>query len=908
MNVYYKDFFKLTVPRMKHFLLSAILVAAVVSFQNAAYGDSDEPELFVASHGVDQDNCQPATRPCKTIGYALERVGKNGRIRVGDGSFELPDVADVIYLLSGSIDVRGSYETGTRSTLVGVPHDFASELEAKGFHVISDSKGLNREAVQSQLSLKSNSAATTCVGGFAGAFPCSNIDLLAHIADRTPTAKGADIWGFMDLNTHREYAIIGYSSGTAVYDVTDAENPREVGFINGQSTTWRDIKIYQFWNATDDRWNAYAYITADNASDGLFIIDLSQLPHLVEQVSYASDFAEAHNVYLTDTEFSTGLSITGDVPTLILAGSNFSDGRFRAYSLANPAAPAFVAAPATPANQPSGNRLYMHDAASMIVTDSRKDTQCVNAGGSDHCDILFDFNESSVDIWDITIPGTPARLSQLPYNNSRYTHSGWPSEDQQYLFVQDELDERDRGLVTTLRSFSISDLSAPTLADTWQGPTQAIDHNGFARGNRYYMSNYSRGLSVLDITNPGNLTLAGRFDTYPSSDGVGFPGNWGTYPFLPSGNIALSDIDSGLYMVSDKTLDVAQGTLAFSAQAFGSDETQAISLIVQRKGGAQGAVSVAWEVIEGTADRDDVAATRGVLNWANGDASDQTIDLGLTNDGTGEGLERVLIKLMAPTGGATISTPAIASAYISDPGDTAVVEFSSSAISVAERGFGAAVAVVERSGSAAGLLSIDYSIISGDATNGSDYSGPTSGTLTWADGDANPQWIEYTLSDDGSSEVDEFFDLGLSNASGGNIGANAVLRVNILDGTGSNSAPNSVAGASQDVSGGVVVTLNGSGSNDPDGDSLTYAWSQTLGPTVTLSGANTATARFTAPSVNSGTMLRFQLLVSDTRGLEDASVTTVTVSSGSSGGGAFDLWILLGLFGLSVLSRKGASL
>jgi hypothetical protein len=67
------------------------------------------------------------------------------------------------------------------------------------------------------------------------------------------------------------------------------------------------------------------------------------------------------------------------------------------------------------------------------------------------------------------------------------------------------------------------------------------------------MSNYSRGLTVLDITNPASPTLAGRFDSYPSSDGVGFPGAWGTYPFLPSGNVLISDIDSGFYLVEDNT-------------------------------------------------------------------------------------------------------------------------------------------------------------------------------------------------------------------------------------------------------------------------------------------------------------------------------------------------------------------
>jgi choice-of-anchor B domain-containing protein len=896
---------------MKHLLAYALVILAIVPLTNTAIADSDEPTLYVTKIGRDTGNCQSETSPCRTIEYALDRVGKNGRIRVGDGSYALTDVADLVYMMSGAIDVRGSNAPGMRSTLIGVPQEFATELERKGFHVIADSKSLHESAVATQLSLQSNAAATACAGGFAGSFPCSNVDLLAHVADRTPGARGSDLWGFMDLNTHREYAIVGYSSGTAVYDVTNPENPREVGFISGQSTTWRDIKVYQFWNASDNRWNAYAYITADNASDGLFVIDLSQLPQRIARASFAGDFSEAHNVYLTDTEFSTGLSVTGAAPMLILAGSNLSDGRFRGYSLANPAAPSFIAAPATPANQPSGNRLYMHDAASMIVSDSRKDTQCINAGSSDHCDVLFDFNESTIDVWDLTLPASPQRISQVPYANSGYTHSGWPSEDQQFLFVQDELDERDRGLSTTLRVFSIANLASPSLAGSWTGPTRAIDHNGFVRGNRYYMSNYSRGLSIFDISNASSPALVGRFDTYPASDGGGFPGNWGAYPFLPSGNIALSDIDSGFYLVADNTRNVIQGSFAFSAESFGGDETQAVVATVQRRGNSQGAATVNWEIVAATAGFADVATTRGTLSWPDGDASDRTISLGLNNDGVVEGLERVLIKLTAPTGGATLSSPSIASAYISDPGDSSDVAFAGSTIDVPERGFATAVAVVHRSGSAIGALSVDYTVTAGDATGSVDYSGPASGTLNWADGDATPRWIEYSIANDGSGEADEFFELTLSNSSGGAIGANATVRINILDGNGFNSAPNSIAGTSQFVNVGATVTLNGSGSNDVDGDTLTYAWSQTLGPVVALSSPASATTNFTAPTVTSDTLLRFQLLVSDAGGLTDTSTVNVTVSSGSSavssGGGALSLWVLFGLLGLVALSRKDVS-
>jgi len=220
MNSYYKDFLTVSVLQMLRFrwLSLAALVAVLISGPVTA--DSDDPPLFVATGGNDIGNCQSEANPCRSLGYALGRVGKNGQIRVGDGSFELAEVADVVYLLSGAIDVRGGYGSQARSTIVGVPHEFATALTDKGFRVIADSKSLSQSAIQTQLSLQTNAAATTCTGGFAGAFPCSNVDLLAHIADRTPASRGADIWGFMDLNTHREYAIVGYSSGTAVYDVT----------------------------------------------------------------------------------------------------------------------------------------------------------------------------------------------------------------------------------------------------------------------------------------------------------------------------------------------------------------------------------------------------------------------------------------------------------------------------------------------------------------------------------------------------------------------------------------------------------------------------------------------------------------------------------------------------------------
>ncbi len=896
MSAYYRDIFRQLAHAMQKPLLAVI---AILLLGSASMADTLEPPLYVAPTGADTGNCLNAEAPCRSLDFALRRVGKNGQIRVAAGNYTLSSPENVFYLVSNAIDVRA--EAG--ATLIGAPHEFAADLAARGFRVIADTKGLDRETADklgaTKLALAAGSASTPCTGGFAGSFPCQQVDLVARVADRSSSASGADIWGFVDLNTNREYAIMGFSTGTAVYDVSDAENPREVGFIDGQRTTWRDIKVYQYWNAGLQRWEAYAYVTADNASDGLFIIDLTGLPHRISRVSYAGDFAEAHNVYLARTDYGTGLALTADAPILVIAGSNRDDGRFRSYSLTNPRSPVFVATPATPVGQPAGNRLYMHDAASMLVTDARKDTQCVNASASDWCDVVFDFNESTLDIWDVTDPSDPVRLSQTPYGNASYTHSGWWSEDRQYVFLQDELDERDRGLNTTLRAFSIADLRNPVLAGSWTGPTRAIDHNGFVRGNRYYMSNYARGLSILDITNPAAMNLVGHFDSYPSSDDVGFPGAWGTYPYLPSGNILISDIDSGFYVVADRTLAVSQGSLSFDARSFAASEGDSGAIVVQRSGGASGPVSVQWEIIAGNGSMADVAMASGTLSWASGDTTGKTISPGIVNDGSAEGLERLIVRLFAPTGGATLSPPNLASLYVSDPAAAPTIGFSSASIDVAERGFGHAVAVVQRLGSAQGPVTAAWSVSGGDASADTDYSGPANGTVSWADGDADPKTIEFAVLDDGSGESDEYFELTLGNVNGAAIGDHASLRVNILDGTGSNLPPNAVAGASQTVSGGANVTLDGSASNDPDGDSLTYSWTQVLGPSVSLSNANSATATFAAPSFASDTLLRFELAVADPRGLQDVATASVTVRGsnspapgGGGGGGALSLWLL----------------
>jgi hypothetical protein len=80
---------------------------------------------------------------------------------------------------------------------------------------------------------------------------------------------------------------------------------------------------------------------------------------------------------------------------------------------------------------------------------------------------------------------------------------------------------------------------------------------------------------------------------------------------------------------------------------------------------------------------------------------------------------------------------------------------------------------------------------------------------------------------------------------------------------GENQNPTVDAGADQNVTAGVLVTLSGSGF-DPDGDAVGFTWTQTAGTAVILSGASTANPRFVAPATAG--VLTFELTVSDGRG------------------------------------------
>lgn len=171
-------------------------------------------------------------------------------------------------------------------------------------------------------------------------------------------------------------------------------------------------------------------------------------------------------------------------------------------------------------------------------------------------------------------------------------------------------------------------------------------------------------------------------------------------------------------------------------------------------------------------------------------------------------------------------------------------------------------------------------------------------------------------------------DTATASFTAGNTAETLTFKVTVRDATGFTSeddvavtvvprkAPVANAGADINVEGASKVTLDASGTTNPENDSLTYVWTQTGGSAVALTGADSATPNFTVG--NSNAELQFTVTVTDSKGLSSSddvvvkvktktttSPTPTPTSSGGGGGGSFG-WLGLTLLPLALRRRKRA--
>jgi Calx-beta domain-containing protein len=217
-------------------------------------------------------------------------------------------------------------------------------------------------------------------------------------------------------------------------------------------------------------------------------------------------------------------------------------------------------------------------------------------------------------------------------------------------------------------------------------------------------------------------------------------------------------------IAGDASAPVGSLVLAASGYTVAQNGGQ-LTVTVDRTGGSNGAVSVSYGTSNGTAIAGtDYTATSGVLQWADADTSAKTFSIPISNAAPFSGSKTLTIALSAPSAGAAIGNPGSATATIS--GDAAApvgsLQLSASSYTIAQ-GAGSLAVSVTRTGGSSGAASVTYNTTGGSAVAGTDFTA-TSGTLSWADGDASSKTFSVPVSNATPFSGNKSFTISLSNA------------------------------------------------------------------------------------------------------------------------------------------------
>ena len=283
----------------------------------------------------------------------------------------------------------------------------------------------------------------------------------------------------------REFAVVGLQDAASFVDVTNPGSPFEVGRISGSNSVWRDLKY----------WDRHVYIGTE-ADDGIKVVSVDD-PDNPTLVYTITDVDNSHNIHVDDGY-------------LYIIGADDHDVWI--YDLIFPGNPSLVG---------TWDGEYLHD---IDVKDN----------------ILYGMGiySSTAYIIDVSDKANPQTLVSWQYPGM--AHDAAVSEDGNYLVTADEMQGGN------LKLWDIQNYSNINLLDEFTvDPTHSV-HNVYIKEGLVYASYYADGTRVYDISTL-NFNEVGYYDTC-EIDGL-YVGNWGTYVYLPSGNIISSDIETGLYIL-----------------------------------------------------------------------------------------------------------------------------------------------------------------------------------------------------------------------------------------------------------------------------------------------------------------------------------------------------------------------
>ena len=364
-----------------------------------------------------------------------------------------------------------------------------------------------------------------CEDGFAGEYPCNDYDLLTYFSLEDiggPDTTGSNCWGWVDPDTNKEYALRGTNKGVTFIDIT---NPAKATIIGTLKTTTennviRDIKVF----------SSFAYIVSEAPGHGMKIFSLGQLKDVKEPpVEFSSNenyslIGSAKNIIINETSgFAYILGTTRD------NGS-----------------PVFLDISKTPVAVEKG--FYIKDSYANnaeVITYNGPDTDYIDK------EIFVGSNDNNIVILDVTDKENPTEISTINYTNIGKTTRGSFTQDLNFFIIGDEKDEQNSAINTRSIVFDFTDLDNPIHSFDFEGTTNAIDVTSYINGNLLYQANTTAGVRILDVSDVENKNIkeVGFFDTYPENNNQEKNGAWSVYPFLPSGNIIVSDFNKGFFVI-----------------------------------------------------------------------------------------------------------------------------------------------------------------------------------------------------------------------------------------------------------------------------------------------------------------------------------------------------------------------
>ena len=447
---------------------------------------------------------------------------------------------------------------------------------------------------------------------FKGPFPdTQNMRFLSQISPDDMGAlplEGAfskgmlnDIWGWTSP-AGQEYALVGTTDSLAIVRVTDPENPEFLGSLESPLpgnffNLWGDAAVFE----------NFAYFTSEVIETAVVdgqtqivggseveVVDLSGLDALgpapapdtvlpLPNFQFSGGgYMSAHNIMVNE---ETGFAY--------VAGVRLEPGEENnACGLDNP--PRFntliydlnvdpINPPAVACRADVGE----HDFYPIVYNGPDEEFQGREIlfvfDGRDRVNPVGEKIGGFTEIWDVTDKNNIEVLAKFRVPGLVFSHNGWTTEEQDFLFIGDELDELIQAGWEFAAAFGpvvedptkkpqtgtyiidIRDLDNPVFFDRFEHGVVGLDHNFIVKEDKLYVADYTSGTRVFKIGRDENddvtLSPIAHMDTEPrlpnniiaieqeNRFGSAFLGQWGVFPLFDSGTIVASDRNNGLIVM-----------------------------------------------------------------------------------------------------------------------------------------------------------------------------------------------------------------------------------------------------------------------------------------------------------------------------------------------------------------------